>query len=88
MPCPIMHVSQVRGRDCRIWYTSCFTSGSMNLHLTRSALKILMESPLYPAMSLKERCRLIRDFMALYAPLVEDPGERVADGQAESMPTE
>jgi stress-induced morphogen len=47
----------------------------MNNRLTRNALHILMESPFYPGLSLKDRHRLVSDFIALYSSLIEGLSE-------------
>lgn len=55
----------------------------MNDRIIRSALNILMESPFYLGLSLRDRHRLISDFVALYSPLFESPpGEHGTEEQA------
>lgn len=41
--------------------------------VAKHAVNILMESPFYLAMSLKERQRLIREFVAMYSLPSEEP---------------
>ncbi len=43
----------------------------MDYRLTRSALNVLMESPFYLALSLRDRHKLVSDFVALYSSLIE-----------------
>ncbi len=55
----------------------------MNNRLTRNVLNVLMESPFYLGLSLKERHKLVSDFVALYSSLLEDlPEEHGTEEQA------
>ncbi len=52
----------------------------MNRRVARSVVSILMESPFYLTLSLKERYDLMIRLLSLYSPLMD------ADGGAESLP--
>ncbi len=57
---------------------------TMDTRLTRNALHVLMESPFYLNLPLKDRYKLVSDFVALYSSLLEDlPEECLTEEQAE-----
>lgn len=52
----------------------------MNSQVMKHLIGILLESPLYPTLSRRERHRLLNDFIGLYTFLAETPNNGGAGG--------